>query len=246
MRLLVSAILILLLPGTFVYAQSKKELRAEIDTLKAKIAEMEKPIEVNLDNPHVKASYGMGVLVASNIRSQGSDSLNVEALVAGLTDVFEDKTPKMTPQECSEVVQTYMQKIMEEKTAALRADGDAFLEANKSKEGVTTTASGLQYKVLASGSGKTPGASSSVKVHYTGKLIDGTVFDSSVERGEPIDLKVNGVISGWTEALQLMKEGDKWELYIPYQLGYGERGAGGSIPPFATLIFEVELLKVNN
>jgi FKBP-type peptidyl-prolyl cis-trans isomerase FklB len=123
-------------------------------------------------------------------------------------------------------------------------EGEAFLTANAKKEGVKTTASGLQYRVSKSGAGKSPKATDSVKVHYHGTLIDGTVFDSSIERGMPITFAVNGVIAGWTEALQLMKEGDKWTLYIPSKLAYGERGPGGKIGPNSTLIFEVELLSV--
>ncbi len=143
------------------------------------------------------------------------------------------------------IVQAYMQQAMEKKNEKLKAEGKAFLDENKKKEGIQTTASGLQYKVLTQGKGKQPTATSNVTVHYTGKLIDGTVFDSSVERNEPATFAVNQVIPGWTEALQLMREGDKWMLYIPYDLAYGERGAGGQIPPFAPLIFEVELIKVN-
>ena len=120
-----------------------------------------------------------------------------------------------------------------------------FLEANKAKEGVKTTASGQQYKILTQGQGKSPGITDRVTVHYTGKLVDGTVFDSSIQRGQPSTFRVNQVIPGWTEALRLMKEGDKWIVYVPYSLGYGERGYPPQIPPFATLIFEVELLKVN-
>jgi len=151
----------------------------------------------------------------------------------------------MNDQECMQAVQKSMSAAAERKNAGAKKAGEDFLAQNKSKTGVTTTTSGLQYKVLKAGTGKMPSASSQVTVHYTGKLIDGTVFDSSVERNEPATFPVNGVIQGWVEALQLMKEGDKWELYIPSQLGYGERGAGQQIPPFSTLIFEVELIKVN-
>jgi FKBP-type peptidyl-prolyl cis-trans isomerase FklB len=139
-----------------------------------------------------------------------------------------------------------MQQASEKKSAKAKDLGKNFLENNKKNEGVIVTASGLQYKVLTQGTGKMPTPNSNVTVHYTGKLIDGTVFDSSVQRGTPADFGVTQVIRGWTEALQLMKEGDKWILYIPYDLAYGERGAGGSIPPYSALIFEVELIKVNN
>jgi len=138
-----------------------------------------------------------------------------------------------------------MQQAVEKKNSKLKASSQVFLNENKTKEGVKTTASGLQYKVVKSGTGKVPKATDNVTVHYTGKLTDGTVFDSSVERGQPVTFGVSEVIPGWTEALQLMHEGDKWMLYIPQELGYGERGAGAQIPPYATLVFEVELIKVN-
>jgi FKBP-type peptidyl-prolyl cis-trans isomerase len=141
-------------------------------------------------------------------------------------------------------VQVYMQKAMEKKAAQAKVDNAKFLEDNKKVEGVQTTKSGLQYKVISSGKGKAPLATDKVTVHYTGKLIDGTTFDSSVGR-DPITFEVGGVIPGWTEALQLMHEGDKWMIYLPYDIAYGERGAGDQIPPYATLIFEVELIKVN-
>jgi len=226
-------------------AQSKKELVTEIDKLKAEVAQLKKPKEADLTNKHQKASYGLGVLVATNIKSQGADSLDVEALSIGIRDVFAGKTLKMEQQECLATVQVYMQEAVEVKGKKLAAESIAFLNENKTKEGVKVTASGLQYKVLTSGQGKAATATDQVTVHYTGKLIDGTVFDSSVERNEPATFGVSDVIPGWTEALQLMHEGDKWMLYIPHDLAYGERGAGGQIPPYAALIFEVELIKVN-
>ncbi|MBT1705219.1 FKBP-type peptidyl-prolyl cis-trans isomerase [Fulvivirgaceae bacterium PWU20] len=226
-------------------AQSKKELQAEIGKLKAQITELQKPKEADLSDTVKKASYGVAVIIGSNIKSQGFDSLNVDAFVAGIRDFFGNKTLKQDREQSQMVVQRYMEGVMERKTRKAKEEGLAFLEANKSKEGVKTTASGLQYKVISSGTGKTPKATDNVTVHYTGKLTDGTVFDSSVQRGEPASFGVSEVIRGWTEALQLMKEGDKWILYIPSDLGYGERGAGGQIPPFSTLIFEVELIKVN-
>lgn len=233
------------LTATVVQAQSKKELQAEVTKLKAEITELKKPKDVELTDKHKKASYGLGVLMATNVKSQGGDSLDVEAINIAFRDVFQGKTLKIEKQEAMTIVQEYMQAAMERKTLALKAEGQAFHEGNRTKPGVVTTASGLQYKVLTAGKGKAPAASSNVTVHYTGKLLDGTVFDSSVERGEPASFGVSDVIGGWTEALQLMHEGDKWELYIPSDLAYGERGAGGQIPPFATLVFEVELIKVN-
>jgi FKBP-type peptidyl-prolyl cis-trans isomerase len=143
------------------------------------------------------------------------------------------------------IVQQYMQQVADQKNEALIKESQAFLDANRQKAGVKVTATGLQYRVLTPGTGASPKPTDQVTVHYTGRLTDGTVFDSSVERNEPATFGVSEVIAGWTEALQLMKVGDKWELVIPSELAYGERGAGYQIPPYATLIFEVELLKVN-
>jgi FKBP-type peptidyl-prolyl cis-trans isomerase len=152
----------------------------------------------------------------------------------------------MDQEKSSMIVQEYMQQAAIRKAAKAKAESQAFLDNNKKQGGVQVTASGLQYKVVSSGNGKMPSAQDNVTVHYTGKLLDGTVFDSSVERNEPASFGVSQVIPGWTEALQLMKEGDKWVLFIPSELAYGEQGAGGGqIPPNATLIFEVELIKVN-
>lgn len=242
----------LLLVSQLVSAQSKKELKAEVIKLKAEVESLsseldalKNPPRAELNDEHQKASYGLGVLMASNLKKQGSDSLVVEILNEGMRDVLNGLPTQMNEEEAMAIVQPYMTRAMEREIEALKKEGVDFLAANKTKEGVKVTASGLQYKVLSSGTGKMPTAESNVTVHYTGKLIDGTVFDSSVERGEPATFGVSQVISGWTEALQLMHEGDKWELYIPFELGYGERGAGAQIPPFSTLIFEVELIKVN-
>jgi len=236
---------IILLSSLSLYSQSKKELTAEVVSLKAQIEELKKPKDVELTDTLKKVSYGLGTLVATNLKSQGGDALDIEAIKKGIEDVFLNKTPKMDQQASMAIVQKYMQQAMEKKNDKLKEAGKAFLEENKKKEGVQVTASGLQYKIETQGKGKIPTASSNVTVHYTGKLIDGTVFDSSVERNEPATFVVNQVIPGWTEALQLMHEGDKWLLYIPYDLAYGERGAGAQIPPYAPLVFEVELIKVN-
>lgn len=227
------------------YSQSKKELIAEINSLKAEIAELKKPKEADTTNIHQKASYGLGVIIATNLKTQGGDSLDIQTLNIALRDAYLGKPLKMEPQKSSMVVQQYMQQAMERKSAKLREESKAFLENNKKQEGVKVTASGLQYKVLATGTGKAPLATDKVTVNYVGKLVDGTEFDSSESHKEPASFVVNQVIPGWTEALQLMHEGDKWMLFIPSELAYGEQGAGGQIPPHATLIFEVELLKVN-
>ncbi|WP_276374491.1 FKBP-type peptidyl-prolyl cis-trans isomerase [Chryseolinea sp. H1M3-3] len=245
MRLIIVCLTVLISMPLF--SQSKKELIAEVNTLKSQIAELQKTKEADTSNVHKKASYGLGVIIATNLKMQGGDSLDIETLNIALRDTYQGKTLKMDAQKSSMVVQLYMQQMMARKAAEAQQEGKFFLEKNKQTEGVKVTASGLQYKVLSAGAGtgKTPAATDNVTVHYTGKLVDGTVFDSSVQRGKPETFGVGQVIPGWTEGLQLMHEGDKWMLYIPSELAYGEQGAGGQIPPHATLIFEVELIKVN-
>ena len=238
---------------TITFAQSKKELqgqvaklKTEVNQLKAENEELKKPKDIQLNDEQSKVSYAIGSLMATNIKSQGGmDSLNLEALNAGFKDAYSGDSAKMDQQQSMMTYQEYMQKQMEKKVGKMREANKAFFAQNAQKPNVKQTASGLQYEVVSAGKGKTPKATDQVTVHYTGKLLDGTVFDSSTERGSPATFGVNQVIAGWTEALQLMKEGDKWILYIPDHLGYGERGAGGQIPPFAALVFEVELIKVN-
>jgi FKBP-type peptidyl-prolyl cis-trans isomerase FklB len=206
----------------------------------------EKP---DLKDAKQRLSYSIGADIGGNFKRQEID-VDPKVLAIGLADALAGKTA-LTEAEIRETL-TKFQTEMRGKMEAKRKtdgeknlkDGEAFLAANAKKEGVKTLPSGLQYKVLKSGSGKTPKATDTVKTHYHGTLIDGTVFDSSVERGEPVEFPVNGVIPGWTEALQLMKEGDKWQLFVPAKLAYGERGAGGKIGPNSTLIFEVELLSI--
>ena len=234
------------------FAQSKKELRAEVsqlqtelNNLKAELNSLKNPPRCELNNEHQKASYGLGVLMANNLLRQGSDSIDIDILNEAMKDVMTTRSLQIAEEEAMGIVQPYMSKGMERKIELLKEEGRSFLESNKNKEGVQVTKSGLQYKVLTKGKGKMPTAESNVTVHYRGKLINGTEFDSSYKRNEPATFNLGQVIQGWTEALQLMQEGDKFELYIPYEIGYGERGAGGDIPPFATLIFEVELISVN-
>lgn len=244
-------ILPLLLCSLLVNAQSKKELLAKTQQLTAEVEALKKQIndqktqKADLNDPHKKASYALGVLVSKNLKMQGGDSLDYESLTIGIRDVFKQDSLQIQPQDAAMYVQVYMQQAMEAKVAKAKAAGLAFLAENKTKPGVIETASGLQYKVVNTGSGKKPTAADQATVHYTGKLLDGTPFDSSVERGEPATFGVGEVIAGWTEALQLMREGDKWILYLPSELAYGEQGAGGQIPPNSVLIFEVELIKVN-
>lgn len=226
-------------------AQSKKELAAEVTQLKAEIAELKKPREADTTSRHQKASYGLGVVVGTNLKMQGGDSLDIETLTIALRDAYLGKELKMNPEKGSAVVQQYLTEAAEARAEKAKKEGVEFLEKNKQQEGVKVTESGLQYKVISSGNGKMPAETDRVTVNYVGKLVDGTVFDDSSSRPEPTSFNVNQVIPGWTEALKLMREGDKWMLYIPSDLAYGPQGAGGQIPPYATLIFEVELVKVN-
>jgi FKBP-type peptidyl-prolyl cis-trans isomerase len=242
---------IFLLSSVALVAQSKKDLIAktqqlttEVESLKAQINELKKDKLADLTDRHKKASYALGVLVAKNLKMQGGDSLDYEALTIGVGDVFEKDSLQLQPQDAAMFVQAYMQQAMEAKIAKAKVAGLAFLAENKTKAGVTETASGLQYKVISSGTGKKPTATDQVTVHYSGKLIDGTPFDSSIERGQPATFNVGEVVTGWIEALQLMREGDKWMIYLPSELGYGEQGSG-QIPPNSVLVFEIELIKVN-
>jgi len=194
-----------------------------------------------------KASYGIGRQVGEQLARQPFDGMSTKALLAGIGDVLDGNPSQVREADLKSAIDDLNQRIIKkqnENAGKEAAAGEQFLADNADRDEVKVTDSGLQYEVLASGDGETPSASSTVKVHYHGTLIDGTVFDSSVNRGEPIEFPVNGVIAGWTEALQLMKTGDKWKLYIPHNLAYGAQGAGGVIGPYQALIFEVELLAV--
>jgi len=190
-------------------------------------------------------SYSLGISVANNLKNSGFESIETDAIASAFNDVFSDNDVKITEEDANNIVQEYFVELSEKKSKEAVAEGDAFLKENGQREGIVTTASGLQYEVLDKGEGAMPSANDKVTVHYHGTLVDGTVFDSSVDRGEPATFPVNGVIPGWVEALQLMNVGSKYKLFIPSDLAYGERGAGGTIGPNATLIFEVELLSIN-
>jgi FKBP-type peptidyl-prolyl cis-trans isomerase FklB len=206
----------------------------------------------DLTNPKQRTSYAIGANIGSGLKQQHDVDFDPKALLAGMSDALAGKTV-LTEAEIRDTMTTIQREMMNKMQAKQKAvadknlkDGEDFLAANAKKEGVKTLPSGLQYKVIKSGTGKSPKATDIVKVHYHGTLIDGTVFDSSVERKEPVTFSVNQVIPGWTEALQLMKEGDKWWLFIPAKLAYGERAASSVIGPNSTLIFEVELLSIEN
>ena len=197
-----------------------------------------------IENEIDSVSYSVGILFAKNIKQQGVNELNAEVVAKAINDYMKGNAVVITERECEQMYRNYMKGIADAKSAGARAAGEKFLEENKKNPGVMVTASGLQYQVISSGTGPKPAATDKVKTHYHGTLVDGTVFDSSVERGEPISFPVNGVIQGWQEALQLMSVGDKWRLYIPSDLAYGARGAGAKIPPHSTLIFDIELLEI--
>lgn len=190
-------------------------------------------------------SYSLGVSVANNLKSSGFETIESSAISEAFNDVFSENDVKISEEDANALIQDYFMELSQKKSQEATNKGQAFLDENATKDGVVTTASGLQYQVLTEGQGAKPVASDEVTVHYHGTLIDGTVFDSSVDRGQPATFPVGGVIQGWVEALQLMNVGSKYKLFIPSNLAYGERGAGGSIGPNETLIFEVELLSIN-
>ncbi|MFV1967568.1 MAG: FKBP-type peptidyl-prolyl cis-trans isomerase [Pirellulaceae bacterium] len=197
-----------------------------------------------------QASYAIGLNIGRNIQSDGME-LSIAALLQGLEDSLTKAAPLLSEEQCRAAMQQFQREhetkmTQKRQTAGSRneSQGAAFLAANKTKQGVTTLPSGLQYMVIKAGTGATPKLTDTVRTHYHGTLIDGTVFDSSVKRGEPAEFPVGGVIRGWTEALQRMKVGDKWRLFLPSELAYGPRGAGGVIGPDAVLIFEIELLGI--
>lgn len=190
-------------------------------------------------------SYSLGVNIGENIKTQFED-INLDNFEAGIKDVLEkDVEAKISDNQAQAIIQSYFSKKQQKQSESVIEEGINFLRENGKREGVTTLASGLQYEVINDGTGLKPTIEDNVTTHYHGTLIDGTVFDSSVDRGEPASFPVGGVIKGWTEALQLMAVGSKWKLYVPYDLAYGERGAGPQIGPYSTLIFEVELISIN-
>jgi FKBP-type peptidyl-prolyl cis-trans isomerase FklB len=229
MRVIIAVLSIVFLTGS-VYAEEKAE---------------EKNI---LKSQRDKVSYGIGIEIGNSLKHQSID-IDQDILSRGIKDILSGKEPLMTEQELQETMANFKKEIMAKQMERMKEiadknkkDGEAFLAGNSKKEGVVTLPSGLQYKVVKEGTGATPNATDTVTVNYRGTLIDGTEFDSSERHGQSATFQVNAVIPGWTEALQLMKVGSKWQLYLPSNLAYGERGAGRDIGPNATLIFDVELL----
>lgn len=210
--------------------KSKKGMEQQTFTLKTKIDTV---------------SYALGANIAENLKQQGFENLSIDAFAQAFKDVAAKKQLLVTSEQARGILNEYFAQLQQEKANKNLAEGQKFLEENKKKPGVVTLPSGLQYQVIKEGDGPTPKATDKVTTHYHGTLIDGTVFDSSVERGQPATFPVNGVIQGWVEALQLMKVGSKWRLFVPSNLAYGERGAGESIGPNTALIFEVELISIS-
>ncbi|MDG6773311.1 FKBP-type peptidyl-prolyl cis-trans isomerase [Thiomicrorhabdus sp. ZW0627] len=227
----------------------KKTLLLAIGLSVASMANVSQAADPALKTTDQKASYALGTDIAKNLHQQGVN-LDIKALTLGLEDVLNQKPLRLTEEEMqtavNEVKKAVMQKRMEERKAQAEKNakaGEEFLAKNKTKPGVKTTSSGLQYKIITEGKGPSPTEDDMITAHYKGALIDGTVFDSSYDRGTPLEFKLGNVIKGWQEALKLMNAGAKWEVYIPAKLGYGEKGAGDRIGPNETLIFTVELIK---
>ncbi|MBW8684000.1 FKBP-type peptidyl-prolyl cis-trans isomerase [Chitinophaga rhizophila] len=225
------------LPG---YAQKKKKSKKDKE---APVAVAPAPLlQTKLDT----ISYAIGLEFGSMLKTQGLDSVKTAALTQALQDALNNGTPLITKEQGNMSVSEYLQQLKAEKMQKNKVAGEQFLAENKTKPGIVTLPSGLQYQIITEGTGPKPTLNSKVKTHYHGTLIDGTVFDSSVERGQPISFPVSGVIKGWTEALQLMPVGSKWKLFIPSDLAYGERQAGPKIGPNSALVFEVELIAIEN
>lgn len=201
----------------------------------------------SFDSIEAQASYGIGLQLGQQLIESGLTDIDPEALLAGLCDILAQKAPAIAIESIHKALQEIQQRAdaaKQEKMKIYLKQGLDYLAENLRREDVKSTESGLQYKIIKEGNGAIPSKHDHVRVHYTGRLIDGTVFDSSMERGQPAEFPVNGVIAGWVEALSLMPVGSCWQLTIPYQLAYGDRGAGNSIPPYSTLIFDIELLDI--
>lgn len=228
--------LLLLLPFSTTFAQTKKPSKPVISATKA-------PVTMNGTD---SLSYAIGVQVAEYYKTQGVEKLNTDYVKKAFNDVFNDKPLAISEDECNMNIQQKLQEFMTKKISGVKEAGQKFLEENKKRPGVITLPDGMQYEIVTKGTGPIPKATDTVKANYIGTLIDGKEFDNSYKRGQALVIPVSGVIRGWTEALQLMPVGSKWKLYIPSDLAYGDRGAGGAIPGGATLIFTIELLDIVN
>jgi FKBP-type peptidyl-prolyl cis-trans isomerase FklB len=231
---------VLLIAPVVAMAQPGKTPAKKATPGKPTIAGKPSGIKTSLDS----FSYAIGLNIASNLKSQGIGNVNSAMVVKAFNDVFAGVQPAMDMAASNQVVQQRFSALAEQKAGVEKQASTKFLADNKKRPEIKTTASGLQYEILKAGTGPKPADTSTVKVHYTGTLLSGKKFDSSVDRGQPVELRVTGVIPGWTEALLMMPVGSKWKLYIPSELAYGDRGAGQDIPPGATLIFDIELLDI--
>ncbi|MBC7570257.1 MAG: FKBP-type peptidyl-prolyl cis-trans isomerase [Spirosoma sp.] len=235
----------------FAVAQTKKPAARPIPKPAARPLAKPAPVAGTISSPQDSISYSIGLFMAQSLKQNGMTDLNSALVTQGLQDAMKGGSTRLSMEQASTIMNAYQQKQFAVKNAESMKEsaenkkiGDEFLTANKAKAGVTTTASGLQYSIEKEGTGPKPTSTDRVKVHYAGKLLDGTEFDSSVKRGQPAEFGVTQVIKGWTEALQLMPVGSKWKLYIPSDLAYGDRGAGADIKPGSTLVFDVELLDI--
>lgn len=218
---------------------SKSSVHVQKDPITPPIPQ--KPVVFNETD---SLSYAIGVQVATYYKNQGMDSINLDVLKRAYQDVYSDSPLVLNLEQCNMTLQSKLQDFMKRKADKTKAESKAFLDSTAKLPGVTVLPSGLQYRIITRGSGPIPKATDTVKAHYSGTLIDGKEFDNSYKRGEPLEIPVGGVIKGWTEALELMPVGSKWELFIPSSLAYGDRGAGGAIPGGAALVFTVELLEI--
>lgn len=200
--------------------------------------------KIKLSDDLEKFSYSLGLSISANLIQSGVKTIHPDAFVEALKDVFTGEKPQISPEEANQILESFVAQSQQGEGSKNLEEGQAFLAENAKKDGIIVLPSGLQYEVINEGEGKIPTASDQVKCHYHGTLIDGTIFDSSVQRNQPAVFPVSGVIQGWVEALQLMSVGSKWKLFIPSELAYGTRGAGGAIGPNSTLVFEVELLEI--
>lgn len=225
--------LALLLPVSISFAQTKKPAPKVV-----------KPATVLTSTDSL--SYSIGIQVADFYKNQGVENMNSAMIKKAFDDIYNEKTLLISQEQANMTIQQKLQQYMSAKTNAEKEEGIKFLETNKNRPEVVTLPSGLQYEILTKGTGPVPKASDTVKANYIGSLIDGKEFDNSYKRGQPLEIPVSGVIQGWVEALQLMPVGSKWKLFIPSDLGYGDRGAGGAIPGGAALVFTIELLEIVN
>ena len=243
-------ILALIASYTLTLAQTKpvssgKPKIATIQRKPAVLVAKAKPISTTVFKSQLDSlSYAFGISIANDIKSRGVTSLNYNLLAKAMNDVFAATNPILSPEKCQELIYRYLSTIEKKKFEGTIGEGTKYMQANSKKAGIVTLPSGLQYEVLTSGTGAKPKATDEVTVNYKGTLTNGKQFDSSYDRGQAATFMLNQVIPGWTEGVQLMQVGSKYRFYVPYSLGYGERGAGQDIPPYSNLIFEIELISV--